>query len=276
VQRLHELGWIEGRNIVIEYRWAEGRSERYAEIAAELVKLKSDVIVVGGNEAAIAVKQATSVIPIVFAAAADPIGTGLVSSLTRPGGNITGLSVQFTDLAGKRLGLLLEIVPGLRRLGLIANVAAPGAVLEMHAVQATANTLGLEVVSFEIRRVEDIAPAFDKFKGNVDALYVCSDPLFVTNRTRISTLALGARLPTMHAIREHAEVGGLISYGPNFPNLWRRAGDFVDKILRGAKSTDIPVEQPTKFDLVINVTTARALGITVPPTLLARADEVIE
>jgi putative ABC transport system substrate-binding protein len=276
VQRLHELGWIEGRTIVIEYRWAEGRSERYAEIAAELVKLKSDVIVVGGNEAAIAVKQATSVIPIVFAAAADPIGTGLVSSLTRPGGNITGLSVQFTDLAGKRLGLLLEIAPGLRRLGLIANVAAPGAVLEMHAVQATANTLGLEVVSFEIRRVEDIAPAFDKFKGNVDALYVCSDPLFVTNRTRISTLALGARLPTMHAIREHAEVGGLISYGPNFPNLWRRAGDFVDKILRGAKSTDIPVEQPTKFDLVINVTTARALGITVPPTLLARADEVIE
>ena len=276
VQRLHELGWIEGRNIVIEYRWAEGRSERYAEIAAELVKLKSDVIVVGGNEAAIAVKQATSVIPIVFAAAADPIGTGLVSSLTRPGGNVTGLSVQFTDLAGKRLGLLLEIVPGLRRLGLIANVAAPGAVLEMHAVQATANTLGLEVVSFEIRRIEDIAPAFDKFKGNVDALYVCSDPLFVTNRTRISTLALGARLPTMHAIREHAEVGGLISYGPNFPNLWRRAGDFVDKILRGAKSTDIPVEQPTKFDLVINVTTARALGITVPPMLLARADEVIE
>ena len=276
MQRLHELGWFEGRNIVIEYRWAEGRSERYAVIAAELVKLKPDVIVVGGNEAAIAVKQATSVIPVIFAAAADPIGTGLVSSLTRPGGNVTGLSVQFTDLAGKRLGLLREIVPSLRRLGLIANVAAPGAVLEMHAVQTTANTLGLEVVSFEIRGIDEIAPAFDKFKGSVDALYVCSDPFFVTNRTRISTLALGARLPTMHAIREHAEVGGLMSYGPNFPDMWRRAGDFADKILRGAKPADIPVEQPTKFDLVINVTTARALGITVPPILLARADEVIE
>jgi ABC-type uncharacterized transport system substrate-binding protein len=276
VQRLHELGWFEGRNIVIEYRWAEGRSERYAVIAAELVKLKPDVIVVGGNEAAIAVKQATSIIPIIFAVAADPIGTGLVSSLTRPGGNVTGLSVQFTDLAGKRLGLLREIVPGLRRLGLIANVAAPGAVLEMHAVQTTANTLGLEVVSSQIRGIDEIAPAFDKFKGSVDALYVCSDPFFVTNRTRISTLALGARLPTMHAIREHAEVGGLMSYGPNFPDMWRRAGDFADKILRGAKPADIPVEQPTKFDLVINVTTARALGITVPPVLLARADEVIE
>jgi putative ABC transport system substrate-binding protein len=276
IQRLHELGWTEGRNIVIEYRWGEGQSERYAEIAAELVQLKADIIVVGGNEAAIAVKRATSIIPTVFAVAADPIGTGLVSSLTRPGGNVTGLSVQFTDLAGKRLGLLREIVPGLRRLGVMANVAAPGAVLEMHAVQTTASKLGLEVASSEIRHVEDIAPAFDKFKGSVDALYVCSDPFFVTNRTRISTLALGARLPTMHAIREHAEVGGLMSYGPNFPDLWRRAGDFVDKILRGAKPADIPVEQPTKFDLVINLTTARALGLTVPPTLLARADEVIE
>jgi putative tryptophan/tyrosine transport system substrate-binding protein len=276
VQRLHELGWIEGRNIVIEYRWAEGQSERYAKIAAELIRLKADIIVVGGNEAAIAVKQATSVIPTVFAVAADPIGTGLVSSLTRPGGNITGLSVQFTDLAGKRLGLLREIVPGLRRLGVMANIAAPGAVLEMHAVQTTATTLGLEVVSSEIPHVEDIAPAFDKFKGSVDALYVCSDPFFVTNRARISTLALGARLPTMHAIREHAEVGGLMSYGPNFPDLWRRASDFVDKILRGAKPADIPVEQPTKFDLVINLTTATALGLTVPPALLARADEVIE
>jgi putative ABC transport system substrate-binding protein len=276
VQRLHELGWTEGRNVVIEYRWGEGRSERYAEIAAELVQLKADIIVVGGNEAAIAVKRATSIIPTVFAVAADPIGTGLVSSLTRPGGNVTGLSVQFTDLAGKRLGLLREIVPGLRRLGVMANIAAPGAVLEMDAVQTTASKLGLEVASSEIRHVEDIAPAFDKFKGSVDALYVCSDPFFVTNRTRISTLALGARLPTMHAIREHAEVGGLMSYGPNFPDLWRRAGDFVDKILRGAKPADIPVEQPTKFDLVINLTTARALGLTVPPTLLARADEVIE
>ena len=215
VQRLHELGWIEGRNIVIEYRWAEGRSERYAEIAAELVQLKSDVIVVGGNEAAIAVKQATSVIPIVFAAAADPIGTGLVSSLTRPGGNITGLSIQFTDLAGKRLELLREIVPGLRRLAMIANVGSPGAVLEMHAVQATASTLGMRLFHLKYGELRISHPPLISLRA-CRALYVCSDPLFVTNRTRISTLALGARLPTMHAIRERAEAGGLISYGPNF------------------------------------------------------------
>ena len=197
VQRLRELGWIEGRTVAIEYRWAEGRSERFAEIAAEFVRLKVDVIVTIGTAAVVAAKQATSVIPIVFAAAGDPVGTGLVASLARPGGNVTGLSIQTTDLAGKRLELLREVVPGLRRLAIMANVGNPAAVLEMGEVQAAARTLGLEVVTFEIRRAEDIAPAFEALKGRADALYVCADPLVITNRIRINTLALGARLPTM-------------------------------------------------------------------------------
>jgi ABC-type uncharacterized transport system substrate-binding protein len=275
VRRLRELGWIEGRTIAIEYRWAEGRSERFAEIAAEFVRLKVDVIVTAGG-AVLAAKQATSLIPIVFAVAADPVGGGLVASLVRPGGNVTGLSTQFTDLAGKRLELLREIVPNLRRLAIMANAGYPAAVLEMTEVQATARTLGLEVATFEIRRAEDIAPAFEALKGRAEAVYVCGDPLMTTNRVRMNTLALAARLPMMHAIREFVEAGGLISYGPNFPDLWRHAADLVDKILRGAKPAEIPVAQPTKFDLVINLTTAKALGLDVPPTLLARADEVIE
>ena len=275
VQRLRELGWIEGRTVAIEYRWAEGRSERYAEIAAEFVRLKVDVIVTAGG-AVVAVKQATSVIPIVFAVVNDPVGSGLVASLARPGGNVTGLSLQSTDLAGKRLELLREVVPGLRRLAIMANAGYPAAVLEMGEVQATARTLGLEVVTFEIRRAEDIAPAFEAFTGRAEALYVVSDPLVGTHRIRNNTLALGARLPTMHGNREHVEAGGLMSYGPNFPDLYRRAADYVDKILRGAKPADLPVEQPTKFDLVINLKTAKALGLEISPTLLARADEVIE
>jgi putative ABC transport system substrate-binding protein len=275
VRRLRELGWIEGRTIAIEYRWAEGRGERFTEIAAEFVRLKVDVIVTAGG-AVLAAKQATSLIPIVFAVAADPVGGGLVASLVRPGGNVTGLSTQFTDLAGKRLELLREIVPNLRRLAIMANAGYPAAVLEMAEVQATARTLGLEVATFEIRRAEDIALAFEALKGRADAVYVCGDPLMTTNRVRINTLALAARLPMMHAIREFVEAGGLISYGPNFPDLWRHAADLVDKILRGAKPAEIPVEQPTKFDLVINLTTAKALGLDVPPTLLVRADEVIE
>ena len=276
VQRLRELGWIEGRTIAIEYRWAEGRSDRLADIAAEFVRLKVDVIVTHSAEPVLAAKQATSVIPIVFGAAADPVGSGLVASLARPGGNVTGLSVQFTDLAGKRLELLREVIPSLRRLAIMANVGAPGAVLEMHEAQRVAGTLGLEVATIEIRRAEDIAPAFEALKGRADALYVCSEPLINTNRTRINILAVGARLPTVHAFREHVEAGGLMSYGANFPDLFRRAADYVDKILRGAKPADLPVEQLTKFDLVINLTTAKALGLTVPPSVLARATEVIE
>jgi putative ABC transport system substrate-binding protein len=275
VQRLHELGWIEGRTVAIQYRWAEGRTERFAEIAAEFVRLKVDVIVTGGN-AAVAAKQASSVVPIVFALASDPVGDGLVATLARPGGNITGLSIQAPDLAGKRLALLREVVPGLRRLAIMVNVDLPAAVLEMGEIQAAAGTLGLDVATFEIRRAEDIAPAFEALKGRAEALYVVGDALVIIHRVRINILALTARLPTMLATREYVEAGGLMSYGPSFTDLFRRAGDYVDKILRGAKPGELPVEQPTKFDFVINLTTAKALGIDISPTVLARADEVIE
>jgi putative ABC transport system substrate-binding protein len=276
VQRLRELGWFEGRNIAIEDRWAEGRTERFAEIAAEFVRLKVDVIVTVGTLPALAAKQATAVIPIVFAGAGDPVGTGIVATLARPGGNVTGLSVQFTDFAGKRLELLREIVPNLRRVAIMGNVGNPIHVLEMDEVQVAARTLGLEVATLEIWRGEDIAPAFEALKGRAEALYVAADPLMNTNRVRINTLAQGARLPTMYGVREYVEAGGLVSYGPSIPDLYRRAAEFVDKILRGAKPGDIPVEQPTKFDLIINLTTAKALGLTIPESFLTRADEVIE
>jgi putative tryptophan/tyrosine transport system substrate-binding protein len=276
VQRLRELGWIEGRNVAIEYRWMEGRNERAAEITTEFIRLKVDVIVVQGTASVVAAKQATSVIPIVFALAGDPVGAGLVASLARPGGNVTGLSGQQADLAGKRLELLREVVPGLRRLAMMANAGNPYTVLEMGEAQAAARTLGLDVVTLEIRRADEIVPAFQALKGRADALYVVNDPLVNTNRIRTITLALTARLPTMHGSRDHVEAGGLMSYGPNYPDLFRRAGDYVDKILRGARPADLPVEQPRKFDLVINLTTAKALDLEVPPTLLARADEVIE
>jgi putative ABC transport system substrate-binding protein len=276
VIRLRELGWIEGRTVAIEYRWAEGRSERYTEIAAEFVRLKVDVIVTNGTAAVISAKQATSAIPIVFAAAGDPVRTGLVASLARPGGNVTGLSQQLVETESKRIELLREILPGLRRLAIMANVDSPNAAEEMVDVQATARSVGLEVVTLKIRRAEEIAPAFAALAGRADALYLCGDPLVHTQGIRIITLALGARLPTMYSLREYVKAGGLLSYGPSYPDMFRRTADFVDKILRGAKPGDIPVEQPTKFDLVINLTTAKALGLTVPPSLLARADEVIE
>jgi len=275
VQRLRELGWIEDRTITIEFRWAEGRSERFAEIAAEFVRMQADIIVAIGG-AVPALMQATSVIPIVFTIDADPVGRGLVASLARPGGNVTGLSVQSTELAGKRLEVLREIIPSIRRFAVLANVGFPGTVQEMAEVVAAAGKLGLEVVTSEIRRAEDIAPAIDTFKGRADALYVCGDAFAYTNRNRINTLALGARLPAVHGNRDYIDAGGLMSYGPNILDLYRRAADFVDKILRGAKPAEIPVEQPSKFDLVINLTTAKALGLTMPPTMLARADEVIE
>jgi putative tryptophan/tyrosine transport system substrate-binding protein len=276
VQRLRELGWIDGRSLAIEYRWAEGRNERYAEIAAEFVRLKVDVIVTVATPPTLAAKHATAVIPIVFAAVSDPVGTGLVGSLAQPGGNVTGLANQISDTGGKKLEFLREVVPGLRRLAIMANVGNPASVLEMGEAQATAHTLGLEVTTSEIRRAEDIGPAFEALKDRADALYLCPDPLMNTNRTRINILAVGARLPTMHGVREYVEAGGLMSYGPNLPDQFRRAADYVDKILRGAKPGDIPVEQPTRFDLVINLTAANALGITVPTSILLRADEVIE
>ena len=275
-QRLRELGWIDGRTVTVEYRWGEGRSERFTELAAEFVRLKVDVIVTEGPASVVAAKEATSVIPIVFPIAGDPVGSGLAVSLARPGGNVTGLSALGVDLAAKRLELLREVLPRLRRLAVMANVGASGAKLEMGEVQAAARTLGLEVVPLPIRRADDIAPAFEALKDRADALYVCSDPLVNTTRIRINTLVLGARLPTMYGTRDLVEIGGLMSYGPNITGQFRRAAEFVDKILRGTKPADIPVEQPTKFDLVINLTTAKVLGLEVPPTLLALADEVIE
>jgi putative tryptophan/tyrosine transport system substrate-binding protein len=249
---------------------------RFAEIAAEFVRAKVDIIVTYATPAVAAVKQTTSIIPIVFAAAADPVGTGLVASLARPGGNVTGLSGQTTDIAGKRVELLREIVPGLRQLAILGNVSGPAVVLDMREVQAAASTFNLEVIPFEIRRVEDIAPGFEALRGRADALFICTDPLVLSNRIGINILAAAMRLPTMYGFREYVEAGGLVSFGPNIVDLFRRAGDYVDKILRGAKPADLPVEQPTKFEFVINLTTAKALGLTIPEAFLLRADEVVE
>jgi putative tryptophan/tyrosine transport system substrate-binding protein len=276
VARLAELGWIEGRTVMIEDRAAEGSIERAGEIAAEFVRLKIDVIVTAGDAQVRAVKRTTDVIPIVFAAAGDPVGNGLIASLARPEGNVTGLSVQLPDTAGKRVEFLREAVPGLRRLAILGNVANPVVALEMEAAQAAVQTLGLDAIRSEIRGNEDIPSAIEALNGRADALYVCVDPLVIANRARIYTLALAAKLPVVHSYRESLEAGALISYGPDALDLYRRAAGLVDKILRGTRPADIPVEQPTKFELAINLRTAKALGLTIPPTLLARADEVIE
>ena len=275
-QRLQEMGWIEDRTVKIEYRWAEGDLKRSPEIIAEFVRLKVNVIVTHATENVIAAKRVTSVIPIVFAAAGDPIDTGLVASLAHPGGNVAGLSIQATDLATKRLQLLREVVPDLRRLAILVNVNNPASVLERREVQTAARKISLEVISLELRNAEDIAPAFKALEGRAQVLYDIPDALVSTNRARIHTLAMGVRLPTMYASRDYVEAGGLMSYGPNYPDLFRRAAEYVDKILRGTKPGDIPVEQPTKFDLVINFKTAGAIGLTIPHNLLVLADEVIE
>lgn len=275
VQRLGELGWSEGRTVGIEYRWAEGRTERFPEIAAEFTKMKVDVIVTAAN-GAIPAKRATSTIPIVFVIANDPVGSGLVESLARPGGNATGLSIQSSDLAGKRLELLREVTPGLRRLAILTNVDYAAAVLEAGEVQDAAHTLGLEVVKLEIRRAEDIAPALEKLTGRAQGLYLPSEAIVFTNRARIAALAQDARLATITVVKDYVEAGSLLSYGPNYTALFRRTAEYVDKILRGTKPGDIPVEQPTEFDLVVNLKTAKALGLTIPESFLVRADEVIE
>ena len=271
VRRLGELGWIDGRNVTIEYRWAEGRAERYVEVAAEFVRLKVDVIVTGGSAIPAAI-QATSTIPIVFALA----GEGIVTNLARPGGNVTGLSLMSSETASKRLIILSEVIPGLRRVAVLGNVGYAGAVDEMRQVQTAGKVLGVEIDKLEIRRAEDIATAFERLTSGAQALYVCPDPLVNSNRVRIGILALGLRLPTMFGFREHADPAGLMSYGTNIPDLFRRAGEYVDKILRGAKAGELPVEQPTKFELVVNLTVAKALGLKLPESFLLRADEVIE
>jgi putative tryptophan/tyrosine transport system substrate-binding protein len=270
-------GWVEGDTITIVYRWAEGRTDRFAEIATELVGLKVDVIVTAGTLATIAAKQATTDIPIVFGAVTDAVGSGIVASLSRPGGNVTGLTMQQNDTASKRIELLRDIIPSLRRVAVLVNVGNPGAKLEIEGAQTAARTLGLgDVATIGVRRAEDIAPAIETLKGSADALVVVTDPLVSSNRVQINALALNAQLPTMHGGREYVEDGGLISYGPDISDMFRRAADFVDKLLHGTKPGDMPVQQPTKFELVINLKTAKRLNLTVPPSVLLRADEVIE
>jgi putative ABC transport system substrate-binding protein len=274
--RLRELGWIEGRNVAaIDYRWADGRNDRIAEIAAEFVRLKVDIIVTGGN-AILALKRLTSTIPIVFAVAVDPVGSGFVDNLSRPGGNVTGLSIQGPDLAGKRAELLRKVLPGLQRLAVMANVAYPAAKQELAEVQAAARALGIKVVALEISGEPEIAPAFQGLNGRAEALYVASEALVDARRDSINELALAARLPTIWGVSGGVETGGLMSYGPSFPALFRRAADYVDQILRGAKPADLPVEQPTKFELVINLKTAKSLGLVIPESVLALADQLIE
>jgi putative ABC transport system substrate-binding protein len=274
-QRLRELGWVEGRTIAIEYRWAEGRSERFAEIAAEFVRLKVALILTTGDEQSLVAKQATSTIPIVFAIGGDPVAVGLVASLARPGSNVTGLSNQLTDAVGKRVGLLHEAVPGLRRLAILAYIN-PLSTLESAGAEAAAMPLGLEVLTLKIRQAEDITLGFDALKNHADALYVANSAFLAANRLRITTAALVARLPTMFGSRDWLDAGGMMSYGTSFTDRFRRSADIVDKILRGTKPADIPVEQPTKFELAVNLITAKAIGLDISPTLRAQADEVIE
>jgi putative tryptophan/tyrosine transport system substrate-binding protein len=277
VQRLRVLGWIEGSNVAIVYRWAEGHTDRNADIAAEFVKLNVDVILTHGTGETSAAKKATATIPIVFAMAGDPVGSGLVASLARPGGNVTGMSVQAPDVGTKRLELFRQAVPGLRRLAIMANADNSSTALEMDEVAATARKIGLvEVVTFGIRRAEDITLAFEAFKGHADALYIAADPLVLTNVVRINTLALSERLPTIYIGKDYLQGGGLMSYGSNYVDQYRRAAGFVDKILRGMKPSDIPVQQPIRFELVINLRAAKALNLNISGNLLALADEVIE
>jgi len=273
-QRLTELGWIEGRSVAILYRFTDGTvPERDSDVAAEFVRLNVDVIV---TARVIAAKQATSTIPIVFPMSQDPVGSGFVASLGRPGGNVTGLSAQQADVAGKRVELLREAVPSLRRLAIMGSVGEVGIPLEAAQIQAAARALGLDAVMVDIPRAEDVAPAFEALRGSADALYVAAGALLNVNRSRVITWEHAARLPTMHGFREDVDAGALMSYGPNAPDMWRRTADIVDKILRGTRPTDIPVQQPTKFELIFNLNTAKAIGLTVSPAFLAIADEVLE
>jgi putative tryptophan/tyrosine transport system substrate-binding protein len=274
VERLGQLGWAEGQSVTIEYRWAEGKAENFTQIAAEFVRRKVDIILTSGA-AGLAVKQATSTIPVVLAIAADPVASGLVANLSRPGGNITGMSLQALDLVGKRIEILRELLPGLHRVAILGDIGNAAQRLEMDEVQAVAGGLGLEVTRLEVREVADIAPAMASLHG-VDALYVCIGSLTNTTRISINQLANAARLPTVHGEKTLVQDGGLISYGPVVTEMFRRAAELVDKILRGARPGDIPIEQPTRFEIAINLKTANAIGLTVSPTLLARADEVIE
>ena len=276
VARLKDLGWTDGRNVTIAYRWAEGRDERFAEFGADFARQNVDVIVTSSNQAVKAMMNATSQIPIVAAAMTDPASTGLIETLARPGGNVTGLAQQTSELVGKRLELLRKIVPDTRRIAVRGYVPTPTFPLEVEAAKAAAPALELNVVACEFRQASDIAPTFESLNGRVQALYVTISPFISVNQTQINNLAMDARLPVVHGLPEYVRSGGLISYGANFLDLFQRAGDYADRILRGTKPSELPVQQPTKFDLVINLKTAKALGVTVPLTMQSLADEVIE
>jgi putative ABC transport system substrate-binding protein len=276
-QGLREHGYEEGKNIVVERRYTESRRERVAEVAAEFVRLKVDVIVTSLDVATAAVKQQTQTIPIVMAISIDPVATGFVSSLARPGGNVTGLSTMSPELAAKRLELLREAVPGLSRVAIMWNTNVPGNLLEYKEAGDAARSMRLQLQSVEVSSVDDFERAFSALKtGGAEALIVAGSGLTSTNAGQIANLAMKHRLPSMVSSRDRVDAGGLIAYGPNLAELWRRAATYVDKILKGAKPGDLPVEQPTKFELIINLKTAKALGLTIPPSLLRRADEVIQ
>jgi putative ABC transport system substrate-binding protein len=276
-QGLREHGYEEGKNIVVEHRYTESRPERVAEVAAEFVRLKVDVIVTSLDVATAAVKRQTQTIPIVMAISIDPVSTGFVSSLARPGGNVTGLSTMAPELAAKRLELLREVVPGLSRVAIMWNTNVPGNLLEYKEAGDAARSMRLQLQSVEVSSVDDFERAFSALKtGGAEALIVAGSGLTSTNAGQIANLAMKHRLPSMVSSRDRVDAGGLMAYGPNLAELWRRAATFVDKILKGAKPGELPVEQPTKFELVINMKTAKALGLTIPPSLLRRADEVIQ
>jgi putative ABC transport system substrate-binding protein len=275
---LREHGWMEGQNIVIEYRWAEGRFERLPDLAAELVRLPVDILVPVASDPAIrAAQHATSTIPIVMAVSSDPVGTGFVASLARPGGNITGVSGLVPEVAGKRLQLLKDVVPHAARVAVLWNVTHPGKGLEWHETQVAAQALGVTLQSIEVRGPDDFAPAFAALTTErPDALITLAEPLTIMHRSQIADFAITRQLPMISQLKEFAEAGGLMTYGTSLPGLFRRAAYYVDRILKGAKPADLPVEQPTQFELVINHKTAQALGITIPPHLLVFADEVIQ
>ena len=276
-QGLRELGYVEGKNIVIEWRFAEGKAARLPGLAAELVRLKVEVIVTSGPAATRAAKEATVTIPIVMAQDPDPVGNGLVASLAQPGGNITGLSTFAPEISGKRLELVKEIVPKLSRVAVLGSSTTPGNVQARRETELAARALGVELQYLDVRGAKDIEPAFRAAtKGRADALLLLQSPVFVNERTQLADLAVKSRLPAIYDRREFVDDGGLMCYGTNFVDLSRRAATYVDKILKGAKPADLPVEQPTKFEFVINLKAAKQIGLTIPPNLLARADKVIK
>jgi putative ABC transport system substrate-binding protein len=277
-QGLREHGYVEGQHIILERRYGQAGAERMSDVAAELVRLKVDVLVAATDPATAALRQQTQTIPIVMANGTDPVGTGFVASLARPGGNVTGLSALSPELSGKRLGLLREVVPGLSRVAIIWNPDVRGALFDYKETEAAARSTRLQLQSVEVSRSEDLDRAFSAVTNQrAQALIVQTpNPVLFANRSQIASFAQRTRLPSMYGQKEFADAGGLITYGPNTADLWRRAATYVDKILKGAKPADLPVEQPTTFELVINLKTAKALGLTIPQTLLGRADRVIE